>query len=195
MTGGGARRKPKGYVGHNHETIGSDILAVLKILKMPEQVLGHDEAQALARVDPDAWYPIEWLLALMEKLDEHVGQYGLVRMGRTLFELSHAEEVKKVARSARDVVYGIDGMYRNANRGTRIGGWKVLSFEPGRAVLEKTTPHHCQMEQGILLAALATVGCQGSIEQTSCFRQGADACLFVMTSAHTDERWSGPSDV
>ena len=34
------RRKPRGYLGKGHETIGSDILAVMQMLKMPEQVLG-----------------------------------------------------------------------------------------------------------------------------------------------------------
>ena len=30
------RRKPKGYLGIDHETIGSDIVAVIKILKLPD---------------------------------------------------------------------------------------------------------------------------------------------------------------
>jgi hypothetical protein len=41
-------------------------------------------------------------------------------------------------------------MYHHANRGTGIGGWKVLRFDAGYAELEKMTPHHCVMEQGIL---------------------------------------------
>jgi hypothetical protein len=184
-------RRPKGYVGRRHETIGSDILAVTRILRLPEQVLGAEEAEKLAKVDPTAWYPVEWLLDLMEALDKSVGHFGLMRMGRTLFELSHRERLIETARSARDVVYGIDGMYHHANRGIGIGGWRVIRFEPGRAELEKTTPHHCIMEQGILSGALAAVGCPSNVSQSQCFRQGADACVFVVSSALTDERWDG----
>lgn len=184
-----SRRKPRGYRGIGHETLGSDILAVTRILKLPEQVLGAAEAQRLARVQPDDWYPIEWLLALMERLDEEVGQFGLLRMGRTLFDLSHKEAVLESARSARDIVYGIDGMYHHANRGEGIGGWHVLSFEPGHARLEKTTPHHCQMEQGILAGALAAVGCPSNVSQSECFRRGSDVCVFEVSSAFTDARW------
>jgi hypothetical protein len=97
----------------------------------------------------------------------------------------------QVARSAADVIYGIDGMYHHANRGSAIGGWKVLRFDPGYAELEKTTPHHCVMEQGILSGALAAVKCPGIVSQKQCFRQGADACLYVISSSFTDERWSG----
>ena len=184
-------RKPRGYFGKGHETIGSDILAVVQILKMPEQVLGADEVQKLARVRKDDWYPIEWLLDLMEKVDKELGHYGLLQMGRRLFALSHEERLVRVARSAADVIYGIDGMYHHANRGMGIGGWKVVRFDAGYAELEKTTPHHCVMEQGILSSALSAVKCPGMVSQKQCFRQGAEACLFVITSSFTDERWFG----
>ncbi len=185
------RRRPKGYLGIEHETIGSDILAVLKILMLPEQILGIEDAVRLNAIDPRRWYPIEIMLDLMDKLDKEVGHYGLLRMGRTLFNLSHEARVGKVATCARDIVYGINDMYHHSNRGRSIGGWQVLSFEPGKARLEKTTPHHCVMEQGILSAALAAVGCPGIVGQTRCFREGADACHYEISSSLVDERWSG----
>jgi len=185
------QRRPKGYLGIDHETIGSDILSVLKILKLPEQILGVEDATRLAAIEPKGWYPIELLLDLMDKLDREVGQYGLLRMGRTLFNLSHEARVGKVANSARDIVYGIDDMYHHSNRGRMIGGWEVLKFEPGHALLEKTTPHHCVMEQGILSAALSSVGCPGIVSQTKCFREGADCCHYVVSSSFIDEHWNG----
>ena len=184
-------RRPKGYLGKNHETLGSDILAVLQMLKLPAQVLGEDEAKRLAGVDPTAWYPIGWLIELMDHIDEHIGHYGLIRLGRTIFKQSHEARALETLRSARDVVYALDAMYHHANRGGDIGGWRVVKFGPGHAELEKTTPHHCVMEQGILSAACAAVGCPVSVTQTQCFREGADCCVYVLTSAVTDERWVG----
>ena len=184
-------RRPRGYSGEHHETIGSDILAVLKILKMPEQVLGKDDWERVKRVQPDDWYPIELLLTLLETLEAHVGPYGLMQMGRRIFELSHKDRVKVIAKSAYDIVYGIDAMYHHANKGRGIGGWKVLKFEPGLAELEKNTPHHCVMEQGILTEALLTVGCPSNVSQLRCFRDGADTCIYQVTSAFIDQRWSG----
>jgi hypothetical protein len=184
-------RKPRGYFGRDHQTIGSDILAVMHILKLPEQVLGKEVAASVASVKPNDWYPIGMLLELMERLDQGIGYYGLIRMGRTLFELSHKERVVQIAKSARDIIYGIDGMYHHANRGVGIGGWAVTRFEAGYAELEKTTPHHCVMEQGILTEALSAVGCPGIVSQLSCFRQGAEVCVYSVSSSLTDERW-GP---
>ncbi|MBX5481395.1 MAG: hypothetical protein IRZ16_06050 [Myxococcaceae bacterium] len=184
-------RRPRGYIGINHQTIGSDILAVLKALHLPEQTLGKAQAQALAAIEPDRWYPIAMLLDALETLDQKLDTWALRSVGWELFRLSHAEEMKKVARSARDIVYGIDGMYHRANRGSHIGGWTVLRFEPGLAELEKTTPHHCVVEEGILQEALRSLGITANVEQTRCFRRGDDACLFHLTSTVTDQRWTG----
>jgi hypothetical protein len=195
-------RRPKGYVGTRHETIGSDILAVLRSLQqlvgedgagargfLPGQVLGAEAMARFGSITASGWYPIEWLLEMMETIDAKLGRNALRRMGRVLFKLSHQERVGQVARSARDIAYGIDGMYHHANRGEHIGGWKVLSFDASRAELEKTTPHHCGMEEGILSEALSTVGAPSLVSQRQCFRDGADACIFVINSTVSGPRW------
>jgi hypothetical protein len=183
-------RRPKNYVGLNHVTIGSDILAVMRAVHVPEQVLGPEMAAQIRAVRPNDWYPIQQLLDIFEVLDHKLGRYALVAMGWGIFTGSHEAKIKHAARSARDIVHGIDTMYKNANRGFRIGGWEVLKFEKGRAELEKTTPHHCVVEEGILQEALRCVGVAAQVSQTDCFRKGADACHYVITSAVTDHRWS-----
>ena len=188
---GRMERKPKGYVGIGHKTIGSDLLAVLHALQMPEHILSAETLARLEQVEANRFYPVEWFLDLMEELDRGVGRFALVRLGRKVFKLSHEARVLKTARSARDIVYGIDDMYKFAHRGRDIGGWAVLSFEPGRAEIEKTTPHHCVMEEGILLQALFTVGAPARIEQRQCFRKGAQSCIYEITSVVTDQRWTG----
>lgn len=182
-------RLPRGYVGINHQTIGSDILAVLNVIHAPERTLGPDLAGRLAKVKADEWYPISLLLEALETLDKKLDKYALKNAGWKLFSLSHAENAKKTVKSARDIVYGFNGMYLNANRGVRIGGWNVLSFEPGRAEMEKTTPHHCVLEEGIVEEALRMVGANAKVEQSQCFRNGADSCVFLITSPAPGPQW------
>lgn len=182
-------RRPRGYVGEQHETIGSDILAVLAVVSMPAQTLGPDLHERLLTLKPDGWYPISLMLELLETLERRIGANGLRQMGRKLFAASHEAHVREVASTAADILLGFDGLYRRANRGEAIGGWKTLSFEPGRAVLEKTTPHHCALEEGIISAALACVGVPATVSQPQCFRLGAESCHFAVTSFITDARW------
>lgn len=180
---------PRGYVGRNHETIGSDILAVLGVVTMPEHTLGARLHRQVAAVKPDAWYPIALLLELTDELDQRLGANALRQMGRRLFELSHEAFVKDSALTGAQVIGGFDGLYRRANRGELIGGWRILSFQPGRAVMEKTTPHHCALEEGIVTAAMAAVGIPATVGQQACLRRGSDACTFVVTSFVSDGRW------
>jgi hypothetical protein len=187
------QRWPAEYRGINHQTIGSDILAVLKVLHLPKQILGAELEQKLQAVKHDGWYPISLLLETLELLDKKLGPAGVRNVGFALFRLTHEATQRHKAHSARDVIYGIDAMYHAANRGTGIGGWKVVSFQPGTALLEKTTPHHCALEEGILHEALRLVaGIPANIQQDACFRLGAPACVFRITSVVTDERWGRP---
>jgi hypothetical protein len=191
-------RKPSGYVGRQHETIGSDLLAVQKSLewlaekatqRLPAQIIGPEHLARLATVKPHDWYPIDWLLELMDRLDSRIGRYALMKMGRVLFTLTH--EGKAPLGSGRDVIFGIDAMYHAANRGEQIGGWRVLSFEADRAVLQKTTPHHCAMEEGILLQALQSVNAPSVVTQERCFREGADLCEFLILPSVSGRAWTG----
>ncbi len=183
-------RLPRGYYGEGHSTLGSDLLAVKGILKLPEQVLGPREWERLKLVKAEAWYPIEQLLALMEILEAHVGSYGLMQLGRKLYESTHKQRVLLSARNAKDILYGLDKMYHHSNRGAGIGGFQVLRFEPGLADVEKNTAHHCIVEQGMLTEALLSVGSACNVTQTRCFREGADTCVYRVTCAFADAHWS-----
>src|SRR5262245_26296531 len=105
-----ARRTLRGYMGRNHETIGSDIQAVLRSLTFPRSVLGDGLTDTIEAMGPNEWYPIATLLDLMDVLEQKLGETGLRKLGRALFKTSHEERARHVLRSARDVCYGIDGM-------------------------------------------------------------------------------------
>jgi len=183
------RRWPRGYVGADHETIGSNLLAVLNV---PAGLALEREASVrLAGVTAKGWYPVSWLLELLDALDERAGSIGLRQVGRQIFRATHAEWTRHACSSARDLLHGLDEMYRGGNRGTEIGGWSILDFGPGRAVLEKTTPHHCVMEEGIVCEALSAVGVPAVVTQLECFRKGAAACTFQVSSAFVRREWNG----
>lgn len=179
------------YQNPTHETLGSDILAVRATVKFPTQVLGPDWLARLERIEPTGWYPIDTLLDLLDHLVRRSGRASLVQMGRQLFRASHQARLTPVLESAGDVIFGIDGMYHHANRGQDIGGWAVTRFAPGLALLRKTTPHHCALEEGILYEALHTVGTESLIVQHACMQSGARACEFEIRSSVRDERWMG----
>jgi hypothetical protein len=185
------RYKPRDYVGENHLTVGSDILSVLDAVPLASQVLGPGLTARLQSVKPDGWYAIDLLLEAMDRMADKLGRFALLQMGRKLFHASHAEAFMKVAHSAGDLVFSMNAMYRNANRGNRIGGWDVVLFQPGKAELIKSTPHHCVMEEGILTEALLALQIPALVEQRECVRKAAPYCRYQLVSPVTGELWLG----
>ena len=184
------KRRPKGYTGINHMARGHDLIAVLKSVHVPEVTLGPELAARLKKVTPDEWYPIAELLDLLEQLDAKLGAFHLRQVGWTIWQ-KVPSEAKAQFTGAQDLLNAFDRTYRLNNKGTGIGGWALTVFEPGRAVIEKTTPHHCGMEQGILEESLRQLGLQARVVQTVCFRNGGDLCRYLVTTNCNDERWFG----
>jgi hypothetical protein len=182
---------PRGYRGIHHETLGKDFLALHGAVLMPDQILGKDVAARLRAKQPEAWYPIDELVEALEQLGRKLGADSLRKVGQSIFNAGPARSVKDSVRSAHALLHGFDRLYHRTNRGIDIGGWAVLQFEPGKAILEKTSPHHCSMEEGIVDAALRTINTPSTIHQSACLRAGADACRFVITSHVVDRRWTG----
>ena len=166
-------------------------MALLRTLRFPEQVLGAELAGRLAALDPRGWYPIGMLLEVLELLEKRGGRASVVQTGRQLFRDSHQARVTPSFKSAGDVVFGMDGMFHHANRGTDIGGWDIRRFGPGMAVMRKTTPHHCALEEGILYEALHVVGTDVLIVQEHCKRNSSPWCELELRSAVRDHRWMG----
>lgn len=185
------KRLPRTYLGIQHETKGSDLLSLLNALQLPERTLGPELTERLKKVRESEWYPIDLLLDGFEKLAARSDAFALRNVGYRIFQMSHAENVKRAVHSARELLHGFDHIYKDVNRGIGIGGWKVVKFEPGYAQLEKTTPHHCVVEEGIVEEALRTVGVPAQVSQSQCFRKGAEACIYEIRSSVTDQRWNG----
>ncbi|MCU0702240.1 MAG: hypothetical protein MUC96_37560 [Myxococcaceae bacterium] len=84
-------------------------------------------------------------------------------------------------------------MYRAVNRGDTIGGWTVLGFDATHARLEKSTPHQCHIEEGILISACNALGVDVEVRQERCVRDGGESCVMVVTPASATDRWTADS--
>ncbi|MDP1920827.1 MAG: hypothetical protein Q8L14_31580 [Myxococcales bacterium] len=184
-------RQPRGYLGKGHETIGSDIIAVFEAVRDAEPTLCSHWMPLVRTIDPHGWYPIDLLLTLADVIHERAGSDALASMGRSIFMLSHGRHFPARAASIGDLVFSADAIYRRANRGTAIGGWRVLEFAQSLAVIEKTTPHLCQFDEGIMQAGGRALGVAVTISQRRCLLEGDDTCEFVVEGAPGEPLWMG----
>lgn len=77
-------------MGLQHETIGSDVIAVLDVINLPELVLGKERADALKKIEASKWYPLSTLEDPVEGLHQRVGDASLLQIGSELLRISHA---------------------------------------------------------------------------------------------------------
>jgi hypothetical protein len=180
-----------GKAASDHEIIGSDILSVLTALPLADLVLGVELAARCRSVKPNGWYPLGLFTEALQRVGAKVGRFGLLQLGRQIFTTSHAASFKQRAHSAADALFGINEMYRRANRGSAIGGWQMVAFKPGQAEMIKTTPPDCLMVEGIVSEALRTLEIPTMIEQRECVHKGAAHCRFIFSSSVTGELWMG----
>ncbi len=178
-------------MGQAHQTVGSDILAISRALSLTEHLLGAELASRVVNVKPDQWYPIHLLLDALMLVESKSGPVVLRQVGRKLFESTHAQRVIPQVKSAADLIFSLDEMYHQANRGDDIGGWEVHSFQPGRAVLFNSTPHPCPLEEGILTQAFSSCSLPVFVNHTQCRRRGDSRCQYDLASVLHDERWHG----
>jgi hypothetical protein len=180
-----------GQAASDHEIIGADLLSVIRALPLADLVLGAEMSAQLRAAKPDAWYPASLFIEALQRVGLKVGRFGLLQLGRQIFATSQAPTFKQRVHNAAEALFGIDGNYRRANRGSAIGGWQMISFKPGHAEMIKTTPPDCLMVEGIVSEALRTLEIPTLIEQRECVHKGAPHCRFIFSSAVTGELWMG----
>lgn len=191
----------KAYRSTNHEVQGYELLAVRDALtwlspdKSPPSVhdlcvrlLGASQVAQLDATSPPQWYPAPLLLSMLRAIDEKVGPNGLRRVGRASFQRAVTAMGRDRYKTARALFDDLDALYRRTNRGTAIGGWKVLQSSDDEVRLEYTAPHVCIAQEGFLTEAAAALGVPVLVTQRECVRQGADACVFSV--AHSLDRFS-----
>jgi hypothetical protein len=174
-----------------HETLGSTIRALVDALPVPDLLLGADEVAALRTLPPESWCPVSTHVRLVQRVRAQLGDAVIRSIGATIFAATQEGAVRAARPSVRTVVFGFDRLYRSTNRGPDIGSWQVARFSAGDALLQKTTPHDCVLDEGFLEAMFRTLQVPVVIYQESCVRNGADRCDFRLASHVVDARWTG----
>jgi hypothetical protein len=152
------------------------------------RLLGVTQTAQLDATSPPQWYPASHLLSMLRAIDEKVGPNGLRRIGRASFQRVLTAMGHNRYRTARALFCDLDAIYRRTNRGTDIGGWKVLHSSDDDVHLEYTAPFVCIAQEGFLTEAAASLGVPVVVTQRECVRRGADACVFIV--AHGLDRFS-----
>ncbi|KIG14721.1 hypothetical protein DB30_06447 [Enhygromyxa salina] len=131
------------------------------------------------RIDPEAWYDIEWAFDLFNKIEKKLGRAAVIKVGRSMTETAvYPPEVD----SAEKILSGVGSWWALNARGPGIGTITCEWEDEHSAVIECTAyRNHCTLMTGILEGACMRYGITPLVEHGpgSCIQQETgDMCVY-----------------
>jgi hypothetical protein len=176
-------------LGKRIETNGATLVNLAKCLgPMAERLFAE---QGLGLPDALEWYPLDKVLAVLDRVGEMVGDAALFRAGQSAPRLALAGNVPR-ALAALDVAYHQahrkDGQpMHNAANGKLtdgIGHYIVAEEEPGLCVLDSASRYPCPYDLGLVTATVRRFNANAVIDHldsSHCRRRGSATCKYIVT--------------
>jgi hypothetical protein len=131
---------------------------------------------ALALIDPDAWYHGQLLESILTHFEEKDPAL-VVHVGRNIHFFMQSQLQSQGVTSATMVMEGVPSIWKQVTRGD--GGHWTAIVGPRRARLEAYQPYNCRFEEGTLRGLLEAFDARNvRIDHAPCMRDGAAACGF-----------------
>ncbi|WP_146157616.1 hypothetical protein [Enhygromyxa salina] len=144
-------------------------------------VVGLSEHQAVVdkllaesgvdRIDPEAWYELEWAFDLFDKIERELGRAAVIKVGRSMVETAvYPPEID----SAQKILSSVGYWWALNARGPDIGTMTCEWEDEHHAVIECTAYRaRCTLVIGILEGACMRYGISPLVEHGpgSCIQQ------------------------
>ena len=157
---------------------GTNIVAVQSKLLNPKMIFDRIPEYNYENISPTDWYPMEQFTKLTDYVENVLGKMVLMKIGKGIIP-----EMKQAGilpfRSPEDMLDALPAVYLEGNSGTNIGQWKLLEKGDKYYKFENTTMHNCHLEEGVIYGGVEAFGGKfPKITQTSCVKEGDNACVF-----------------
>lgn len=133
--------------------------------------------EELATIEDRTFYPIGLYLELCGYLEERLGRYAFLRVGRKMgaavMDTAFSADVKTID----DAVAQINGAHKMFCKPV-VGGFEI---EPsaGKIAINCTTPYNCVLQEGLFYELAIRYGApNATVTHTQCRRRGAKVCRF-----------------
>jgi hypothetical protein len=134
--------------------------------------------EELAAVKDQEFYPISLFLELCDYLENRLGMYAWLRVGRrmgvNIMNASFPPDIKTVEDAIAQIQVAHQMFLRPA-----VGAFDLTQRTPGQLVLRYTAPYSCTLQEGLFYEVAIRYGAaNAAVNHVECRRKGAEACLF-----------------
>lgn len=131
------------------------------------------------RIDPEAWYELDWAFDLFDKIEAELGRAAIVKVGRSMVETAvYPPEVD----SAEKILSSIGYWWELNARGPGIGTMSCDWEDEHTAIIESSVHRcRCSLTYGIIEGACSRYGITPLIEHGagSCIQEGTGpVCVY-----------------
>ena len=132
----------------------------------------------LSGIEDRAYYPLSIYLDLCDYLENRLGMYAWLRVGRRMAAAVMATAFPPTLKTVEDAIAEIDAAHRIFCR-PPIGAFELVQRAQGRLAVRYTAPYNCTLQEGLFYeVALRYGAADAAVTHVECRRKGHDACLF-----------------
>lgn len=164
----------------NREYSGAALSSLIVGLSEHQAVVNKLLADAgVSKIDPEAWYDIEWAFDLFDKIEHELGRAAIIKVGRSMVEAAiYPPEID----SAEKILSSMGYWWALNARGPDIGAMTCEWEDEHTAIIEATVYRcRCTLTLGIIEGACTRYGITPLIEHGpgSCIQQKTGPkCLY-----------------
>lgn len=132
----------------------------------------------LSGIKDDALYPLSLSIELSDYLENRLGVYAWLRVGRRMASAIIETAFPPTLKTVEEAVAAIDAAHRLFCR-PPIGAFELVDRAPGRLTVRYTAPYNCTLQEGLFYGVALRYGAaDAAVTHLECRRKGSDACLF-----------------
>lgn len=151
---------------------------VVSLLNRDALLADFSRRDDLAGLENHVYYPLSLYRDLCEYLEQRLGMYAFLRVGRRIGAGVIATAFPPSVSSVEDALAQLDAAHQVFCRPV-VGSIDLLHRAPGHLTIRDTSPYNCTVEEGVLYEMAIRYGApQATVTHAQCRRKGADACHY-----------------
>ncbi len=126
----------------------------------------------------DELYPVSLYIDLTNYVEERVGTYAFLRLGRKLGKVVMETSFPSTLKTVEEAIDFIQVAHEQFCRPV-VGAFEVTERKPGALVMRYTAPYNCTLQEGLFYEIALRYGADNAtVTHSACRRHGGDACRF-----------------
>jgi hypothetical protein len=161
------------------DLLGAGVNGIMAALLNRDALLADfSRKQELVGLKDDTRHPLSLYLDFCNYLEQRMGMYAFLRLGRKMGATVIATAFPSTITSVAEAIAHIDVAHHHYCRPV-VGAFELIGQSPGSLLVRYTAPYNCLLQEGLFYEVAIRYGApSATVTHLACKRKGADACQY-----------------